>query len=101
MTRKARKRPQLGHQRMCCPHCNTPAIIRDSWEVSEITREGKAICLNPECGHTWVFVLSALRTIAPSMQPNPRVFIPLSPRSPAAVQQAEQGSLPLALHHPR
>ena len=85
--------------RVQCPHCSKPAVIRTSKEITEITREAKAQCTNVECAHTWVFHVSAVRTIAPSMTPNPKVFIPLSPKSPAA-PTAEKQQLGLGLDDP-
>lgn len=69
--------------RLVCPHCGQPATIRTSRAMSEISREAQLQCNNVDCAHTWVMIASAVRTIAPSMTPNPRVHIPLSPRSPA------------------
>lgn len=54
--------------------------------MSETSREASLQCTNVECAHTWVALISAVRTIAPSMTPNPRVHIPLSSRSPTAYQ---------------
>lgn len=52
--------------------------------MSETVREASVQCEDVECAHTWVSIIYAARTIAPSMRPNPKVRIPLSPRSPAA-----------------
>lgn len=84
--------------RLNCPHCGTEATIRTSKAMSEITREASVQCNNVECAHTWVTHISAVRTIAPSMTPNPKVFIPLSPRSPAAAPADNQ--LALDMYHP-
>lgn len=72
--------------RINCPHCGSDSTIRTSRPLSETVRESKVQCNNPDCAHTWIAHLAAVRTIAPSMTPNPKVFIPLSPRSPAANQ---------------
>lgn len=85
--------------RLDCPHCGTEATIRSSKAITEITREAKVQCNNPDCSHSWVSVISAVRTIAPSMQPNPRVYIPLSPRSPAA-PNAGDAQMELGMEHP-
>ncbi|MEW6166039.1 MAG: ogr/Delta-like zinc finger family protein [Pseudomonadota bacterium] len=71
--------------RVKCPHCDAPARCRSSKPMSPTSREQKLQCTNVECAHTWVAVTEAVRTIAPSMTPNPKVHIPLSPRSPAYV----------------
>lgn len=64
--------------RLKCPHCGGRAHIRTSRDLSEKTRELKIQCLNVDCAHSWVAILEAVRTIAPSMTPNPEVHIPLS-----------------------
>lgn len=85
--------------RLTCPHCGGVAVIRTSRAISEITREASLQCEDVECAHTWVAIVSAVRTIAPSMRPNPKVFIPLSPRSPAA-NQPDGAQLELGMTHP-
>jgi hypothetical protein len=88
--------------RIKCPHCDAPARIRSSREMSPTSREQKMQCSNVECAHTWVAVTEAVRTIAPSMTPNPKVFIPLSPRSPAYVApESRQMGLALDCAPPR
>lgn len=37
-------------------------------------------CTDPECGHTWVSNLEAIRTLSPSAKPNPTVLLPISER---------------------
>lgn len=85
--------------RIRCPHCQSPAKIRTSRPMSSLTIEHSLQCQNIACAHTWVAHTSAVRTIAPSMVPNPRVYIPLSPRSPAA-NDAQQSQASLALDEP-
>ena len=82
--------------RIKCPHCQSPATIRTSRPMSESVQEHQLQCQNLECAHTWVAHTSAVRTIAPSMCPNPKVYIPISPRSPA-YQKPETKQLGLAL----
>lgn len=85
--------------RLTCPHCGEIATIRSSKELSTTVREASVQCNNIECAHTWITRIVADRTIAPSMTPNPRVYIPLSPRSPAA--QAPAGNqMELGMSHP-
>lgn len=67
--------------RIDCPHCDSRAEIRTSKTMSAITREIYFQCPNPECGHTWVSLLSAIRTIVPSRIPCPDVYIPLSEKT--------------------
>lgn len=70
--------------RILCPHCGTVALIRDSHKITDLTRELRVICLDPECAHTWKVHVSAVLTLAPSMKPKKGVFIPLSTKSEAA-----------------
>lgn len=85
--------------RLNCPHCGGEASIRTSKAMTEITREATVQCNNPYCAHTWIAQICAVRTIAPSMTPNPKVYIPLSPRSPAASQPGT-AQLELGMDHP-
>jgi len=85
--------------RITCPHCGSDSTIRTSRALSETVRESKVQCNNPDCAHTWIAYLSAIRTIAPSMTPNPKVYIPLSPKSPAANQPAGN-QLELGMSYP-
>jgi len=62
--------------RMTCPHCQSTARIRTSRKMSELTRELSVQCENVDCCHTWVAIVSAVRTICPSINPNSKVFIP-------------------------
>ena len=64
--------------RVRCPHCDNLAQTRSSRPLSEITREIYFQCTNPECGHTWVALLSAIRTLVTSRTPNSKVHIPVS-----------------------
>lgn len=68
-------------RRVLCPHCKSAAATRTSKPLSELSREIYYQCTNPECGHTWVSLLSAIRTIVPSRTPNPNVHIPLSEKT--------------------
>lgn len=85
--------------RLTCPHCRTEATIRDSWELAPTVREAKVQCNNPDCSHSWIARVVAERTIAPSMTPNPKVYIPLSQRSPAATSPPG-AQLELGMDHP-
>lgn len=85
--------------RLTCPHCKELAVIRSSKELSCTVREASVQCTNIECAHTWVTRIVADRTIAPSMTPNPKVYIPISPRSPAA-NKAAGNQMELGMDHP-
>ncbi len=88
--------------RLTCPHCASLATIRSSKPLGDTVREAKAQCNNVECAHTWIARIVAERTIAPSMTPKKGVYIPLSPRSPAANAPASnQMELGMELPMPR
>ena len=61
-----------------CPHCGSKAIIRTSEKLSPLVKEASLICNNPECGHTFVVIISVARTLSPSSMPNENINIPLS-----------------------
>lgn len=64
--------------RIECPHCEDKAFIRTSQQVTRIIREAKCICSNPECGHTFVILVEAVRTISKPTIPHPSVNLPIS-----------------------
>jgi ssDNA-binding Zn-finger/Zn-ribbon topoisomerase 1 len=61
--------------RIACPHCGQPGKIRTSRTVTPLTREAYVQCENIQCCHVWKIIISAVTTIAPSLSPNPEVFI--------------------------
>lgn len=85
--------------RVKCPHCGADSTVRSSKQMSDTVREATVSCDNPECMHSWISQLVAVRTIAPSMTPNPKVYIPLSPRSPAA-NLPPDNQMELGMDHP-
>lgn len=87
--------------RINCPHCGALGVVRTSKPLADTVREAKVQCTNVECAHTWIARIVAERTIAPSMTPKPGVYIPLSPRSPAAQPTATQMELGMDLPLPR
>lgn len=60
-----------------CPHCAARMHVRTSRAVSLLSRELYLQCPNVECAYTCAAILSAVRTIAPSMRPNPKAYLPL------------------------
>ena len=64
--------------RIACPHCESPATIRRSQQVTNLTREYAFACTNFECGHTFSATMEITRTLSPSATPNPTVRLPLS-----------------------
>lgn len=65
-------------QRLDCPHCEWPCVIRTSTKLSALTRESMYACTNVECGHTFVGLTEIVRTLSPSATPNPAINLPLS-----------------------
>lgn len=61
-----------------CPHCKARAIARSSRELSATMREIVYACLDPECGHTYVAQLEAVRTLSPSAKPKNDIRLPIS-----------------------
>ncbi|GAB3380832.1 ogr/Delta-like zinc finger family protein [Spongiibacter taiwanensis] len=61
-----------------CPHCLCDSYIRDSEQMTRLTRELTLICKNPVCGHTWVAHLTATRTLSESATPHPSVHLPVT-----------------------
>lgn len=73
-----RRRVKGDCSRLKCPHCGSVCAIRDSGQVTLLTRESIYACSNPECGHTFVGITEIVRTLSPSATPNPAVDLPLS-----------------------
>ena len=55
--------------------------------MSITLREIVYACLDPECGHTYVAHLEAIRTLSPSAKPNCKVMLPISQHIRARVMQ--------------
>ncbi len=67
-----------------CPHCQTPAEIRRSSQITALVRDLHALCTNDECGCRFVAQIVAVRTIQPSLRPHPAIALPLlAPAAPA------------------
>ncbi|MDB0511351.1 ogr/Delta-like zinc finger family protein [Ralstonia solanacearum] len=62
--------------KITCPHCASRLLIRTSRGMGLLSRELNVQCPNVECAYTGVYILSAARTIAPSMKPNPKAYVP-------------------------
>lgn len=69
---------------MNCPHCRKRAQVRTSNEITLTMREVYFLCTNIVCGHSWVAVIEATRTISPSGIPNPKVNLPVLERESIA-----------------
>lgn len=85
--------------RIKCPHCESNSFVRSSKQLCDTVREATVCCTNPDCMHSWVAQLVAVRTIAPSIKPKPGVYIPLSPNSQAAKAPAGN-QMELGMEHP-
>lgn len=70
-----------------CPHCGSSAKAYSTRRISPLTVEQYCNCTNIEgCDHKFVIRCEIAYTIRPSITPNPKVILPLSPRAspPAA-----------------
>lgn len=63
--------------KMPCPHCANRLHIRTSREVSLLTRELYMQCPNIDCAYTCKVLLSIAHTIASSLKPNPKAYLPV------------------------
>lgn len=90
---------KFNQWRVKCPHCGADSTVRSSKQMCDTVRESTVTCSNPNCMHSWIAQLVAVRTIAPSINPKPGVFIPLSKNSPAAKAPAGN-QLELGMEHP-
>lgn len=77
------RRPNIGTRRAfrLCPHCQAPALIRSSEDVTPTVKKLYMLCNNTDCGHTWIDQLAPVHTICPSQIPNPEVDIPQCPEN--------------------
>ncbi len=60
-----------------CPHCQKPAEIRRSHQITAIVRDLHALCTNDDCGCRFVAQIVAVRIIQPSRRPHPAIALPL------------------------
>lgn len=63
-----------------CPHCSRPAMARTSRQITPTLRETTWVCRNEFCGHVFVTMTEAVRTLSPAAIPNPEVSLPFTPR---------------------
>ena len=52
-------------------------MVRTSEQITLTYRELRLACDNDDCGHTMLASLEIIRTIRPSLRPNPEVMLPL------------------------
>lgn len=70
---------------MVCPHCEAPAKVRSSREVTRLVVDRHYQCTDVDCGHVFVAQLAIVRTIHLSRKPRAGVHIPFgAPRIPPA-----------------
>lgn len=60
-----------------CPHCGAKCNTVKSYQVSPLFREVTYVCTNDACKHIFVAGIEPLRTISPSMKPNPAISLPV------------------------
>lgn len=95
------KKPQklrAERQRLDCPHCEWPCLVRTSVRLSNLTRETMYACVNVECGHTFVALTEIVRTLSPSATPNPSVNLPISSHVRREVLRAQMDHAQTAVH---
>lgn len=92
--------PREKH-RLPCPHCEQPAVIRTSVQMSRLMREYMYCCTNPECGHTFVAITEVVRTLSPSATPDPSVSLPWSTHVRRDLLRTQLDSEAPAEHSPR
>lgn len=73
---------------MRCPHCGSPATVRNSLELTPTLREASYQCPNLACGCAFVAQVEVVRELVPSVAPNPAIAVPLSQHAVAARQRA-------------
>lgn len=67
-----------------CPHCGAACKAVRTLQVTPTYREVTFLCSNDDCGYRFVAAITPVRTLQPSMHPDPEVHIPQSVRpSPA------------------
>jgi hypothetical protein len=69
----------MPSQKTMCPHCEGPATIRSSQQLSTLVREAKGVCNNPDCGHTFKMIIEVVCSLSPPAIPNPNINLPMSP----------------------
>jgi hypothetical protein len=77
--------------KLTCHHCGSRAVIRTSRSLSTLVREAYCQCTNVGCATTYKIQIDTVYTIAPSLRPNPAVYLPLGkverlPQDPRQLQ---------------
>lgn len=74
--------------RINCDRCNSTATIQSTSKESELVKKLYCTCKNPDCGHSFVMMLSYSHTISPSLLDFPE-SIKILIQNSAPVQQKE------------
>lgn len=64
---------------ICCPQCNSDALIRDSDQETELTKALWIMCGNVDCGMTWKAQISFVYVLSPSAIPRADLVLPKAP----------------------
>jgi hypothetical protein len=81
---------------MACPHCGGRTRIRSSEGITPTYRNALLECLDADCGWRGKLDIVITTTITPSLQPDPRIRVPLSPAVAKRLQAAIDASAPAA-----
>lgn len=68
--------------------------IRTSRVVSLLSKESYWQCPNIECAYTCKAITSVIHTIAPSMRPNPKAYLPVGKSRPGVPDERQMDLLP-------
>lgn len=72
-----RSAPRMPHIK--CPHCGAQSYAKLAAKTDTLYREVYYICREElSCGHAFVVSMAIIRTVRPSMTPNPAVRLPFS-----------------------
>lgn len=70
----------MGHPHQTgtlCPHCASRCGTVKTRQITETYREVTYCCSNTACGHVFVAEVNAVRTLSPSLIPNPEITLPV------------------------
>lgn len=73
---KQKRAPRMP--KVDCPACAGTAFARTIGKHTLLYRELYYHCRDDRCGHVFVVTMEAVRTIRPSMRPNPVERLPLT-----------------------
>lgn len=98
--RERKKSAPKARNRLECPHCDEPCIIRSSKRMSKLTREYSYQCPNIDCGHTFVASMEVRHTVSPSGTPDPSVVLPVPDKMRRDVIRAQMDTAPSVPYTP-